>query len=99
MTHGGQSQCLVILGSSWVTSYSFHRVVGAQGSKLHLCQGRGRSTERWASDTGRGYFGSFLERDPGGEEEALLLGAATQTGAARRVGIASAMHLAGRLLA
>lgn len=38
------------------------------------------------------HFGGFLERDPGSEGEGLLLVAAIQTGAAGRVGIASAMH-------
>lgn len=44
------------------------------------------------------HFGGFLERDPGSEGEGLLLVAAIQTGAAGRVGIASAMHPAGRFL-
>lgn len=30
VTHRGQKQYLVILGSSWVTSYSFHRVVAGR---------------------------------------------------------------------
>lgn len=101
VTHRGQKQYLVILGSSWVTSYSFHRVVGARGSKLHLCQGMGRSTERWASDTARGrraISAASWRETPGTRGEALLLVAAPQTCAAGRVGKASAMHPAGRLL-
>lgn len=81
VTHRGQKQYLVILGSSWVTSYSFHRVVGARGSKLHLCQGMGRSTERWASDTARGrraISAASWRETPGTRGEALLLVAAPQ---------------------
>lgn len=44
------------------------------------------------------HFRSFLERDPGDAGETLLSVAAPQTCAAGRVGKASAMHPAGRLL-
>lgn len=50
-----------ISGLPWefVTSYSVHHVPGARESKLNVCQGVGRSTERWASYTRRGRRASW----------------------------------------
>lgn len=80
----------------------FHRVVGVLGSKLHLCPGVGRSTDRRASDSGEvgEPAGQLLrERPPGRGEEAPLLAVAAETCAAGRVGIASTGRPASRLQA